>query len=95
MTALLTNALGVGAATCSMASFLPQVIKLAREKDASSVSLRMYLVTVTGFALWTAYGFALRSWPLIGSNLVSLGLAAVILILKLRYSEGQPPPTAR
>ena len=39
-----------------MTSFLPQVIKIAREKDASSVSLRMYVVTVTGFALWIVYG---------------------------------------
>ena len=51
-----------------MASFLPQVIKIWREKDASQVSLNMYVVTVTGFTLWTVYGVLLKSWPLVGST---------------------------
>ena len=45
----------------------------------------MYIVTVTGFVLWTLYGVLLKSWPLVGSNLVSLALASLILVLKLRY----------
>ena len=81
------DAVGVAAAVCSMTSFVPQVVKIWREKDASSVSLRMYVVTVTGFTLWTVYGVLLKSWPLIGSNLISLTLAAIILVLKLRYRD--------
>lgn len=79
------NGVGAAAALCSMSSFAPQVVKIWRERDASAVSLRMYVVTVTGFALWTAYGALLGSWPLVGSNLVSLGLSAAVLALKLRY----------
>lgn len=82
---LLINAVGVGAAVCSMASFAPQLVKIWREKDASSVSLRMYLVTVTGFVLWTGYGWLIGKWPIVGSNLVSLLMAAGVLVLKLRY----------
>lgn len=70
-----------------MASFIPQAVKLAKVQDASSVSLKMYAVTVTGFALWTAYGVLLKSWPLVVSNLVSLSLAALILGLKIRYAD--------
>jgi len=88
MNPILLNGVGVLAAVCSMSSFLPQVMKIWREKDASSVSLRMYVVTVTGFALWTVYGVLLKSWPLVGSNVVSLTLAAVVLALKLKYGEG-------
>jgi MtN3 and saliva related transmembrane protein len=84
---LLINAVGVFAAACSMASFIPQAVKLAKEQDASSVSLKMYAVTVTGFALWTAYGVLLTSWPVVVSNLVSLSLAALILGLKIRYAD--------
>jgi MtN3 and saliva related transmembrane protein len=73
-----------------MTSFVPQAVKIQREHDASSVSLRMYAVTVTGFTLWTIYGVLLASWPLIGSNLISLGLSAWILMLKLRYPAGPP-----
>jgi MtN3 and saliva related transmembrane protein len=85
MSNLIINGIGVGAALCSMTSFIPQAVKVIREHDASSVSLRMYVVTVIGFALWTTYGVMLKSWPLVVSNLVSLGLSGVILVLKLRY----------
>ncbi len=88
------NALGVAAAGCSMGSFIPQVAKIVRERDASSVSLRMYIVTVTGFALWTVYGVLLASWPLTGSNLISLTLAGMILILKIRYRKAASVETA-
>lgn len=85
MANLFVTTLGVGAALCSMASFVPQALKCIRERDASSVSLQMYVVTVIGFALWTAYGFMLQSWPLVVSNLVSLALSSLILGLKLLY----------
>lgn len=87
MPALLINAIGAGAAICSMASFVPQLAKIIRERDASAISAPMYVVTVTGFGLWTSYGVALKSWPLVGSNLVSLALSATVLGLKLFYSR--------
>jgi MtN3 and saliva related transmembrane protein len=85
--AWLANALGTGAALCSMASFIPQIIRIRRERDAASVSLRMYAVTVTGFTLWIVYGTLIGSWPVIGSNAVCLALSAAILVLKLRYDH--------
>jgi MtN3 and saliva related transmembrane protein len=89
MNPILLNGVGTLAAVCSMTSFVPQVVKIWREKDASSVSTRMYVVTVTGFALWALYGVLLKSWPLVGSNTVSLTLAAIILALKLKYGGGE------
>ncbi|WP_332767505.1 SemiSWEET family sugar transporter [Phenylobacterium sp.] len=80
--------IGTAAAVCSMASFTPQIAKMWRERDASSVSLRMYVVTVTGFILWTAYGVLTRSWPVAGANAVCLTLSAVILALKWRFRDG-------
>ncbi|HTI67452.1 MAG TPA: SemiSWEET transporter [Caulobacteraceae bacterium] len=81
------DAVGVAAALCSMSSFVPQVVKIWRERDAGGVSLRMYVVTVTGFGLWTAYGMMLGSWPLVGSNATCLGLSAAILALKVRFDR--------
>jgi MtN3 and saliva related transmembrane protein len=83
----LTDAIGVAAAICSMASFAPQMVKIWREKNAASVSLRMYMVTVAGFSLWIAYGALIGRWPLVGANLVCLGMAAGILVLKLRFGR--------
>lgn len=81
------NIVGVGAALCSMTSFVPQIVKIWKERDASSVSLRMYLVTVTGFVLWTVYGVLIGSWPVTASNIVCLALSAAILALKWRFSR--------
>jgi MtN3 and saliva related transmembrane protein len=91
-TTLVTTVIGVLAALCSMASFAPQAIKILRERDASGVSLRMYAITVVGFSLWSAYGFMLRSWPLLGANLVCLALAGLILTLKLRDNRREDGP---
>lgn len=84
---LLVNAIGTAAALCSMASFAPQIAKIWREKDASSVSLRMYVVTVTGFVLWTTYGVLSGSWPVAVSNTVCLMMSTTILVLKWRYDR--------
>ncbi|ACG76914.1 conserved hypothetical protein [Phenylobacterium zucineum HLK1] len=81
------NLVGTGAALCSMTSFAPQIVKIWRERDASSVSLRMYVVTVTGFTLWIIYGALIGSWPVIGSNVVCLTMSATILALKWRFSR--------
>lgn len=81
----LIEAIGVAAALCSMASFVPQIVKIRRERNAAAVSLRMYMVTVTGFVLWSSYGALIGSWPVALSNLVNLALAATILSLKWRF----------
>ena len=84
---LTTTIVGVGAALCSMGSFAPQIVKIWKERDASSVSLRMYLVTVTGFVLWTIYGVLIGSWPVTTSNVVCLGMSGAVLALKWRFSR--------
>jgi MtN3 and saliva related transmembrane protein len=83
------NAVGVTAGLCSMASFVPQIIKMARERRAAGVSLRMYAVTIVGFASWTTYGVLIRSWPVTASNAICLILALVIFALRVRYGQPQ------
>lgn len=82
------NGVGTAAGLCSMSSFVPQLIKVAREKRADGVSLRTYMVNVVGFVLWVAYGVLLGSWPVAASNAVNLLLAGAILALRWRYGEG-------
>lgn len=84
----LVNAFGVAAGLCSMASFIPQIVKIVRERDASSVSLRMYAVTIIGFACWIAYGLLSDAWPIVAANSVCLVLTITIFILRLRYGHG-------
>ncbi len=87
MSSLIANVVGTGAALCSMTSFAPQIVKIWREKDASSVSLRMYLVTVAGFSGWIAYGLLIASWPVTVSNLICLAMSGAVLALKWRFSR--------
>ncbi|MEZ5960836.1 MAG: SemiSWEET transporter [Hyphomonadaceae bacterium] len=83
--AWLINTFGVIAGLCSMTSFIPQITKIVTERDASSVSLRMYAVTTVGFACWTTYGALSGSWPVTSANAVCLVLVVTILILRLRF----------
>jgi len=87
---LLIDGLGAAAAVCSMVSFAPQLIKIWREKDASAVSLRMYVVTVAGFSLWLAYGLVIGRWPIAVSNAVCLAMSGAVLVLKLRLDRKGP-----
>jgi len=82
---IIVDLIGAGAAVCSTTSFVPQLIKLVREKTAEAVSAPMFVLTVAAFSLWSGYGLMLHSWPLLISNLISLGLSAAILLLKLRF----------
>jgi len=79
--------LGLSAGALSCISFIPQIMKLLREKDASGVSRRMYFVTVTSFCLWTTYGVLNQRLALIIANGVCLALATTILFLQFKYSS--------
>ncbi|MBO9707010.1 MAG: SemiSWEET transporter [Caulobacter sp.] len=84
---LAASAVGTAAALLSITSFAPQIVKIWREKDASSVSLRTYVVTVTGFACWIAYGVLVGAWPVIASNAACLAMSGAVLALKWRYDH--------
>ena len=71
------------AAVMSTVSFVPQATKIIRSRDTSGISTGMYLVTVAGFTLWTAYGAMQTAWPIIASNSICLVLSAFILTMKL------------
>ena len=81
----LINTFGVIAGLCSMMSFVPQIWKISRSKDASGVSLRMYAVTIVGFICWTTFGVLTNSWPITLANAVCLALVTTILVLRLRF----------
>ena len=76
---------GFAAAFLTTVSFIPQAIMTIRSKNTSGISRGMYLMFTMGVALWLVYGVYLMSWPMIFANTVTLLLAAIILILKLRY----------
>jgi MtN3 and saliva related transmembrane protein len=78
----LTGALG---ALLTTLCWLPQALKVVREKETRALSLTGTAAFTFGVGLWLIYGLALGDWPLIGSNAVTVALMTPILAMKLRY----------
>jgi MtN3 and saliva related transmembrane protein len=74
---------GTLAALCSTVSFVPQAWRIVRTRDTQAISPLTYSLTVTGFALWAAYGVGLGEWPLIVTNSICFVLSAFILLMTL------------
>lgn len=80
-----TEWFGFAAAALTTGSFIPQAIMTIRTRDTRSISRGMYIIFTMGVALWLVYGIALKSWPMILANVVTLFLASTILVFKLRF----------
>lgn len=79
------NLLGLIAGTLTTIAFLPQLIKTWKSKSAKDVSLVMMITFCVGVFLWIVYGLAIEAMPIVVANVVTLALALLILILKIRY----------
>lgn len=87
MNGLVVTGVGAAAALCSITSFAPQMIKIWRDRDASSVSLKTYSLTVACFVLWTVYGALIGAWPVTAANACALLMASIVLVMKWRFSD--------
>ena len=85
MEPIIVNLVGGTAATLTTICWLPQAIKILRTQDTGAISLLTYSVFAVGLVLWLSYGVLLGSWPIIGSNVVTLALVIPIILLKLRH----------
>jgi MtN3 and saliva related transmembrane protein len=81
--------IGFLAGGLTTASFLPQVVKTARTRSARDISGAMLLVFITGLSLWTVYGLQTGSPPLIFTNLATIALVTAIVVMKIRFGEGE------
>jgi MtN3 and saliva related transmembrane protein len=83
--AWLIDFVGASGAVLTTLCWLPQVLKVIREKETRALSLPATVAFSVGVVLWLVYGLAIGDWPLIGSNAATLALMAPILAMKLRY----------
>ena len=79
------TALGIVASSLSVIAFLPQVIKALRTRSTGDVSIGMFMLILAGAALWIAYGWLRRDWPVVGTNAVIAVLATIMILIKRRY----------
>lgn len=80
---------GYAAATCTTLAFLPQLLKIRRERSTDDISGGMYVVYIAGLALWLAYGVLVASWPVIIANAATMCFAAAVLWMKWRFSAAR------
>ena len=74
--------IGYSAALLTTMSFVPQAWLIYRTGDTRGISLGMYSLFTVGVALWLVYGLALRAWPIVAANAITLLLAGWILAMK-------------
>jgi MtN3 and saliva related transmembrane protein len=81
--------IGIAASICTAVSLLPQLIKIAKDKQASDISYWMLAILVVGLILWIIYGAMDEDYIIIISNSISLLINVSVLILNIYYSKRQ------
>ena len=69
--------------TCSC--FVPQVVKVFREKHTKSISLGMYVMNAIAIVIWSVYAVMIDSPSILLTNAIAMGMVATIITMKLKY----------
>ncbi|WBW99307.1 SemiSWEET transporter [Oceanirhabdus sp. W0125-5] len=77
--------IGLLAAMLTTVSFLPQAVKVIKEKNTSGISLGMYSMFTIGVFLWLLYGISRNDFPVIIANAITFVFAGTILSMKIKY----------
>ena len=83
----MTEFFGFLGAFLTTVAFVPQVVRTWRTRSAEDLSLTMLTVFFAGIVCWLAYGLSLGAVPIIMGNIVTLGLTAILIALKLSIKE--------
>jgi len=71
---------------CTTVAFVPQAYKVWKTKSTKDISLWMFLIFTIGVASWLVYGVLTNNLPIIFANIVTLFLAFVILVAKIKFN---------
>ena len=85
MTPAFVETIGALAAILMTLCWVPQALKIVRDRETRAISLPGTLLCVLGVLLWLIYGVAIADPPLIGSSAISFAITATILALKIRH----------
>jgi MtN3 and saliva related transmembrane protein len=79
------NIIGYTAGFLTTIALLPQVLKTWKTKSANDLSLGMLWTFNLGVISWLIYGLLSGDKPLILWNTITMFMASMILIMKIRY----------
>ena len=78
--------IGFSAATLTMFSFIPQIVKVLKTKSAKDVSVVTLIQLMSGVCLWIIYGIHLKDAIIIVANAITLISLGVLLALYFHYA---------
>jgi len=81
---MITELLGYIAAIFTTTSFIPQAIRVYKTNDTKAISLKMYVLFVSGVFLWLIYGIMSEQYPIIIANVFTFIFAGLVLFKKIR-----------
>ncbi|MDP3731997.1 MAG: SemiSWEET transporter [Candidatus Omnitrophota bacterium] len=82
---MLWTIIGSSAAVLTMFGFIPQIIKVLKNKSAKDVSLITLIQLSLGVSLWIAYGIHLKDAIIIVANSITLITLVILLCLYCNY----------
>ena len=87
--------IGSLAALLTTVAYVPQAYQPLKPRDTSALSLPTFLMLFVGTCLWGTYAVLIHDIPILLTNLISGGLATIILYIKLTAKPGEEKPVAR
>jgi MtN3 and saliva related transmembrane protein len=82
---MMTDLIGMTGATLTTVCWVPQAVRIMRNRDTRAISIVGSATFTVGIIFWLIYGVVLADWPLIASNTVTLVLMLIIVAFKIRY----------
>jgi len=87
---MLWTIIGLSAATLTMFSFIPQIIRTIQTKSVKDVSLATLLQLSAGVLLWIVYGLHLKDIAIILANFITLTSLIILMVLCRVYRGAKP-----
>ncbi|MSP06926.1 MAG: hypothetical protein EXR13_05160 [Candidatus Fonsibacter sp.] len=78
--------IGLFSGFCTTIAFVPQAYKVWKTKRTKDISLSMFLIFTIGVASWLVYGVLTNNLPIIFANIITLFLAFLILVAKIKFN---------
>ena len=81
----LQELLGYSAGLLTTFAVVPQIRKAWKTRCAEDISVFTVVMLICGLSLWTVYGVATNSWPIIVTN--GIGVALQISLLAIVFYD--------
>ncbi len=81
--------IGLIAGIFTSSALIPQLVTTIKKKKAQDMSALLFIVMLTGNALWTYYGVKKDDFPIIVTNIFSVLLNTTMLSLKFRFKNNK------